>query len=137
MNIDYIGITPTYESEGAAGGDLRSKTKLFIVPGEITLISTGLKVSIPEGHYGMVLPRSSLCNKKDLMMANSVGIIDSDYRGDIKVPMRNIGGENVIIEEGERIAQLVIVPFVKATYIEVDELNETVRGEGGFGHTGK
>jgi dUTP pyrophosphatase len=135
MPIPYVGNEPKYMTDGAAGADLECLYDELIHPGSIVLVETGTAMAIPEGCFGMVLPRSSLCNKKHLAMANSAGVIDSDYRGSIKVPYRNIGEESVVLKEGERIAQIVIIPFVRLNFERVIDLPETNRGTGGFGST--
>ena len=137
MIINYIGNKPHHGSAGAAGNDLISQFDEFIHPGETKLIKTGTAMSVPEGHFGMLVPRSSICNKRGLVMANSCGIIDSDYRGEIMVPYRNLGKEPVHLKEGERIAQILIIPVVVPDFQLVTELEDTDRGEGGFGSTGK
>lgn len=128
---------PTYAYTGDAGLDLRSNEDLVLAPHERRLIATGLAVAIPEGYAGFVQPRSGLALREGLSMANTPGLIDSHYRGELKVCAVNLDNEKSIhIERGERIAQLVIqrVPIVHL--IEVDELDETDRGAGGFGSSG-
>ncbi len=137
MKIDYTGTQPQYMSQGAAGADLAAKHDYTILPSEQVMIDTGTSVAIPEGYFGMCCPRSSLCNKNGLQMSNSVGIIDEDYRGSIRCVYRNISDKPVLISKGERIGQLLILPYVKVEFTEVDTLCETERGEGGFGSTGK
>lgn len=135
--INFVGTEPKYMSAGAAGADLESKWVGDIKPGEQVMVPTGTMMSIPEGYFGMLAPRSSLCNKGGLRLVNSVGIIDSDYRGEIMFCYKNDGEGTVHIKYGERIGQVIIMPFVKATFTSVESLDETVRGEGGFGHTGE
>ena len=132
-------ILPEYGTEGAAGGDLRSAEEkaITIKPKETALIGTGLAVAIPEGFVGLVYARSGLASKRGLAPANKVGVIDSDYRGEIKVALYNQSDCVQTVEPSERIAQLVVAPYIKAEYCETDELEKTVRGEGGFGSTGK
>lgn len=128
---------PTYAYTGDAGLDLRSNEDLVLAPHERRLIATGLAVAIPEGYAGFVQPRSGLALREGLSMANTPGLIDSHYRGELKVCAVNLDNEKSIhIERGERIAQLVIqrVPIVHL--LEVDELDETDRGAGGFGSSG-
>jgi dUTP pyrophosphatase len=137
MILNYTGTQPQYMSQGAAGADLESEEFYTIHPNEQVMIDTGTSVQIPEGYFGMAAPRSSLCNKKGLQLVNSLGIIDSDFIGSIKLVYKNNSAETVYIEEGERIGQLIILPFVKAVYTKVDKLEDTLRGEGGFGSTGK
>ena len=137
MRIQYTGNLPQRMSEGAAGSDLVSDKEYVIKPNEQAMVDTGTAVAIPYSSFGMLLPRSSLCNKKGLMMANSMGVIDSDYRGTMKCCYRNIGDEEVVIKKGERICQLIIMDHRLVKYIETDELSDTVRGTGGFGSTGE
>lgn len=130
---------PTYGTEYAAGCDLYAclGEKISFEPGETKLIKTGIAMEIPEGYVGLIYARSGLATKRGLAPANKVGVIDSDYRGEIMVALHNHTNEIKEIEAYERIAQLVITPYVKACFNEVDELNETIRGNGGFGSTGK
>lgn len=132
-------VLPTIGSPFAAGADLYSaeKKEITVKPGETNFIGTGIATEIPEGYVGLVFARSGLACKRDLAPANKVGVIDSDYRGEIKVAIHNHGTEARTIEKGERIAQMVIVPYLTAEYEETEELSETVRGEGGFGSTGR
>ncbi len=129
---------PTYASAFSAGADLYSaEGEIVIKSGETRLIKTGLSLEIPEGYAGLIYARSGLASKKGLAPANKVGVIDSDYRGEVMVALHNHSSADASIEAGERIAQLVIAPYLTATFLEADELSETVRGEGGFGSTGK
>ena len=129
---------PEYATSRAAGMDLRAHISqpLTLQPGERALIPTGLRMAIPPGYEGQVRPRSGLAIRHGISLLNSPGTIDADYRGEIKVIVANLGSEPVTINPGDRIAQLVIAPVVRAELVEVDELPETERGEGGFGHTG-
>jgi len=129
---------PQYESKGASGMDLRAflDADVSIPPLGRVKIPTGIKIEVPEGYEAQVRPRSGLAYKKGLTVLNSPGTIDSDYRGDLDIILINLGQENVIIKDGERIAQLVIAPVCKASLAEVGELTETTRGGGGFGSTG-
>lgn len=133
-------IIPTYGTEYAAGADLYAclDENVSIGPGETVMIGTGISMEIPEGYAGLVFARSGLSCKKGLAPANKVGVIDSDYRGEIKVALHNhnIKGDPLLVESGERIAQISIVPYLKAEFELKDELNETGRGEKGFGSTG-
>ncbi len=132
--------TPSYGSECAAGADLCACTdgkKITIAPHTSQFIHTGIAVEIPTGFAGLVYARSGIACKRSLAPANKVGVIDSDYRGEIMVVLHNHSDEEQYIEDGERIAQLVITPYVTAVFDEVDELFETTRGEGGFGSTGR
>lgn len=129
---------PEYETTGSAGVDLRAQLQepVMLKPLQRALIPTGLYIELPEGHEAQVRPRSGLALKKGVTVLNSPGTIDSDYRGEIKVIMINLSNETTVINTGERIAQLIVAKFEKVQFKEVDELNETERGEGGFGHTG-
>lgn len=131
-------VVPTFGSEFAAGADLYSaEENLTIAPGETKLIGTKLAMSIPEGKVGLIYARSGLSVKKGLAPANKVGVIDSDYRGEVKVALYNQSKFDVEVQKGDRIAQIVIADYYKVNYETVLELDETVRGEGGFGSTGK
>ena len=132
-------IVPTMGSKFAAGADLYSAEDADVViePGETKFIGTGLAMEIPEGYVGLVYARSGLACKRGLAPANKVGVVDSDYRGEIKVALHNHGKEAQTVEKGERIAQMVIAPYLSVNYEEADELSETERGEGGFGSTGR
>lgn len=129
---------PTYGTEFAAGADLYAcieKEEVF-KPGETKLIPTGISMAIPTGYVGLVYARSGLASKRGLAPANKVGVIDSDYRGEIFVALHNHSTEEKTIDMEERIAQIVIAPYLKAEFLETEELDETSRGEGGFGSTG-
>lgn len=130
---------PTYATEHAAGIDLYCKTDETIIvnPKETVKIHTGLYVEIPEGYFGAVYPRSSTGVKKNLMLANTVGVIDSDYRGELMVFFYNYGENDQVVENGDRLAQLVIQPYLRCKIEKVDELTDSKRGDGGFGSTGK
>ena len=110
---------------------------LVIEPGQTILVRTGLAMEIPEGFAGMIFARSGLASKKGLAPANKVGVVDSDYRGEVMVALHNHSLEEQFVMHGERIAQMVIMPFYKAKFVETDELSDTVRGAGGFGSTGR
>ncbi|MBN2582078.1 MAG: dUTP diphosphatase [Planctomycetes bacterium] len=129
---------PRYMSGAAAGMDLcaANSEPIVLEPGQIRLVPTGLHVAIPEGYEGQVRPRSGLALKHGLTLVNAPGTIDSDYRGEVGIIVGNIGSQPYAIERGTRIAQLVIAPVVQAEIEIVDELDETTRGHGGFGHTG-
>ena len=138
--LDKIAHAPTYGSEFAAGADLYALTggeTVRFKPGETKMIHTGIAVEIPEGYAGLVYARSGIATKRGLAPANKVGVIDSDYRGEVMVSLHNHSNEEQEIADGERIAQLVIAPFLAAEFTECDELTDTQRGEGGFGSTGK
>ncbi len=129
---------PTYGSPYAAGADLYSaEEETVIEPHTTVFISTGIATEIPEGYMGLIFARSGLSCKRHLAPANKVGVVDSDYRGEIKVALHNHSNEPQKIDAGERVAQLVITPFLSVNFEETDELEDTVRGEGGFGSTGK
>lgn len=136
--LDQRAVLPTYGSEQAAGADLYALTDgdVTIGAGETLLIGTGLALEIPVGYVGLVYARSGLATKKGLAPANKVGVIDSDYRGELKVALYNQSGAPQTIQAGERIAQLVIAPYLTADYEEADELTDSARGAGGFGSTG-
>ena len=131
---------PTYGSEYAAGADIYALTDgetVKIAPGETKMIHTGISMEIPEGYAGLVYARSGIATKRGLAPANKVGVVDSDYRGEFMVSLHNHSDKEQEIADGERIAQLVITPFLKAEFTECGELSDTVRGAGGFGSTGK
>lgn len=132
-------VIPTYGTPFAAGADLYAcmDSSVTIEPGQTQFIHTGLAVEIPVGFAGLVYARSGLACKKGIAPANKVGVIDADYRGEIMVALHNHSSEVVTIESRERIAQLVITPFLTAQFEETDELGDTERGEGGFGSTGR
>ena len=131
-------VIPTYGSEYAAGADLYACAESIteFAPGETKMIPTGLAMEIPVGYAGLIYARSGLATKKGLAPANKVGVVDSDYRGEVMVSLHNHSTETKTIEPHERIAQLVITPYLTAIFEEADELSDTVRGEGGFGSTG-
>jgi len=131
-------IVPQYMTALAAGMDLHAAidTPVVLNPGERTLIPTGLAMAIPPGYEGQVRPRSGLALKKGVALVNSPGTIDADYRGEVGIILINHGGEDVILLPGDRIAQLVIAPVYRAVLEVVDELEQTQRNAGGFGHTG-
>lgn len=137
--LNENAVIPTYGSVGSAGGDLycAEEKDIIIAPSQTVLIGTGLSVEIPDGYVGLVYARSGLATKSGLAPANKVGVIDSDYRGEIKVALYNHSNEVRTVGKGERIAQMVIAPYLKVEYEEVSDLERTERGEGGFGSTGK
>lgn len=137
--LNEKAIVPTYGSAFSAGADLYAclEENLNIEAGETVLVKTGLAMEIPEGYAGLIYARSGLATKKGLAPANKVGVIDSDYRGEIMVALRNHSKTSQQIEPQERIAQLVITPFLQADFEEVQTLEETERGTGGFGSTGR
>lgn len=129
---------PTYGSQWAGGADLYAclDETVTLKPGETKLIPIGIAMEIPVGYVGLVFARSGLATKRDLAPANKVGVIDADYRGEFFVPIHNHGQKEQTIEHGERIAQMIITPFLTAQFFEAEELSETPRGEKGFGSTG-
>lgn len=129
---------PNYETLGASGMDLRAflSEPVLLGPLERALIPTGLFMEIPEGYEGQVRPRSGLSIKHGISLVNCVGTIDSDYRGELKIPVINLSNEAYAIHDGERIAQIVIAGYAKVEPVQVEALNETHRGKGGFGSTG-
>jgi len=129
---------PDYETEGSSGMDIRASVKepVLMEPGEIKLIPTGLAVSIPQGYEGQIRPRSGLAFKYGVGLVNSPGTIDSDYRGEISIIMINWGEKPFTIKRGDRIAQMIISKVYRADLLEIDDLDSTKRGEGGFGHSG-
>lgn len=130
---------PRYETAHAAGMDLRAAIAepLTIAPGHIVLVPTGLRLALPEGYEAQVRPRSGLAIKRGITVANAPGTIDADYRGTVQVGLVNLSSEPYTLQRGERIAQLVVAPVTRAQWQLVDELPESERGEGGFGHTGR
>ena len=132
-------VIPTYGSAEAAGADLYAclDDDVTIQPGETAFIPTGLSMEIPRGTAGLIYARSGLACKRGLAPANKVGVVDSDYRGEFMVALHNHSEVAAEIDVNERIAQLVVTPFLKVEFNETDELTDTVRGEGGFGSTGK
>ena len=135
--LDEKAIIPTYGTEYSAGADLYAllDEDLEIKPGETVMIKTGLAMAIPTGYAGLIYARSSLGSKKGLAPANKVGVVDSDYRGEIKVPLFNQSKETQIISKNERIAQIIFTPYLKVNFQETNELDDTTRGTGGFGST--
>lgn len=129
---------PQYETEGSAGMDLKANIMepVLLATGERALVPTGLYIELPKGMEAQVRARSGLAVKHGIGLVNGVGTIDSDYRGEIKIPLINWGKETFEINNGDRIAQMVISKYEKVTWEKVDELCETKRGQGGFGHTG-
>jgi len=130
---------PAYSTEASAGMDLRADIENDIVmePGQRKLVKTGLFVEIPSGYEAQIRPRSGLAISKGITVLNSPGTIDSDYRGEICVILVNLSDEKFVIKDGERICQMIIAKHEKADWIQVENINETERGSGGFGHTGK
>ena len=143
VNVKYkklrdLAIVPSYQSEHAAGMDLYSANEslISIDPGEIVLIPLGFAMALPDNYEAQVRPRSGLGTKFGVTLPNSPGTIDADYRGEVSVPLINHGKEPFVVETNMRIAQMIIAPVVQATFEVVEELDETIRGAGGFGTTG-
>lgn len=130
---------PSYETDGSAGMDLRAAITdlITVAPGARELIPTGICIALPIGTEAQIRPRSGLAIRNGISMVNSPGTIDADYRGEIQVILINHGQDDFIINRGDRIAQMVISPVLQAQWKQVDTLNETQRGDGGFGHTGR
>ena len=131
--------TPSYATALSAGVDLRANISesVTLAPLQRALIPTGLRIELPEGYEAQVRPRSGLALKKGISIVNAPGTIDADYRGDIGVILINLSAEPFVVEPGERIAQMVIAHYTRAEWVEVEQLSESERGEGGFGSTGK
>lgn len=142
MNVQIINksthATPNYETDGAAGMDLRANINepITLKPLERAIVKTGLFIALPVGYEAQVRPRSGLAAKKGITVLNSPGTVDADYRGEIGVILVNLSNENFIINDGERIAQLIIAKHERVNWQEVNVLSETERGAGGFGSTG-
>jgi dUTP pyrophosphatase len=136
--LNENAILPTYGSEFSAGADLYAVTDepIEILPNQTKLVGTGLAMEIPEGYAGLIYARSGLASKRGLAPANKVGVVDADYRGEIMVALHNHSDKVQTVEPKERIAQLVVAPFLKAEYYETETLTDTTRGAGGFGSTG-
>ncbi len=133
-------VLPTYGTASSAGADLYAcleTDSVEIDPRQTVMIPTGLSMEIPEGFAGLIYARSGLASKKGLAPANKVGVVDSDYRGEIMVALHNHSDKVVSVERGERIAQFIITPYLRANFEKVTELSDTERGAGGFGSTGK
>ena len=131
--------SPSYMSEQAAGIDLRAAVSgpVTLAPGSFALVPTGIRISLPPGHEAQVRPRSGLAAKHGVSVLNAPGTIDADYRGEVGIILINLGGEPFEVRRGDRIAQLVVAPVTRVRVEMVDRLNETGRGAGGFGHTGR
>lgn len=136
--ISESGILPSYETVGSAGMDVRAflKEPIRLAPGQRALIPTGIRIELPMGLEAQIRARSGLSIRHGLAMVNGVGTIDSDYRGEIMIPMINLGDETVLIENGDRLAQMVIARYERVSWEPATKLSETERSEGGFGHTG-
>lgn len=129
---------PAYETHGASGMDVRAflKEPLTLQPGQRALIGTGLSIELPQGYECQIRPRSGLAARHGITVLNTPGTVDSDYRGEIKVILINLGDEPFVITDGERICQMVIASYTRVEWEAVEELDRTIRGDGGFGHTG-
>lgn len=139
MRLREDALTPTRGSEEAAGYDLyvpQNENGIGIPAHETRLIDTGIAIELPKGTFGAIFARSGLATKQGLRPANCVGVVDADYRGEVKVALHNDTNEHRVISGGERIAQLVVIPYVNVELFEVDKLSDTKRGDGGFGSTG-
>ena len=136
--LDHAGDLPlpSYETSGSAGMDIRAAEELNIAPGKRALAGTGFAFAIPTGYEIQVRPRSGLALKKGISIPNTPGTIDSDYRGELKVILINHGEDEFVIQRGDRIAQIVVAPVQRGNLVEVEDLDETQRGSGGFGSTG-
>jgi len=130
---------PAPATAGSAGADLRAAVSepLSLAPGARELVPSGFAIELPEGYEAQVRPRSGLALKHGISLPNAPGTIDADYRGEIKVILINLGSEPFTVERGDRIAQLVVAPVTRVAYVEVEEIDDTERGAGGFGHTGR
>ncbi len=142
FNVNFIklndnAIVPTRGTDQSAGADLYSIEEVTILSGETKLIHTAIAMEIPEGYGGFIFARSGLATKRGLAPANKVGVVDADYRGEIMVSLHNHSSETQVVAKGERVAQLVFLPYAAANFVEVQALSETERGEGGFGSTGR
>jgi len=127
---------PAHAHPGDGGVDLYARDAAELAPGQRTVVATGIAVAIPDGHAGFVTPRSGLAARYGISVVNGPGLVDAGYRGEIKVVLVNLSGEAFVIERGDRIAQLVVVPVAVQEFVVVDELPATTRGSGGFGSTG-
>lgn len=136
--VSTNGRYPDYETEGSAGMDLRALLgePLKLKPGERALIPTGIRIELPMGLEAQIRARSGLSIRQGLALVNGVGTIDSDYRGEIKIPVINLGDQTIVIEDQDRIAQMVVARYERIQWEPTTRLNETERSEGGFGHTG-
>lgn len=136
ITVEQPWLLPVRKHEGDAGADLKAKEMAEIEPGECVNVGTGVRIAIPYGYVGLMFPRSGLATKEGLRLGNCVGVIDCQYRGEIGVPLYNDAKEARAINQGDRIAQLVIVPVELPEFLVVDKLPQSDRGEGGFGSTG-
>lgn len=137
VKLDDGAPLPKHARKGDAGLDLTTRETVEIPPLGSAMVGTGTSVEIPEGHVGLVFPRSGLAGKQGVTLRNCVGVIDSGYRGEIMVPLLNATEERRRVERGERVCQLVVLPFITCECVEVEELTDTERNDGGFGSSGK
>jgi len=135
IEISEKGFLPKYMTDGSSGADLYSSSDICIEPFDVSLVPTGIRVQIPSGYEIQIRPRSGFSLKNKILILNTPGTIDSDYRGEIKVIMFNLNREKFCIKRGDRIAQMVVAKVEKANFVE-DKIDDTERGDGGFGHTG-
>lgn len=137
--LNDLAKIPSKGSEQSAGNDLYAATNynIEIEPHKTMMIGTGISMELPNGTFGAIFPRSGIASKRGLRLANCVAVIDSDYRGEWIVPLHNDTDEVQVIEAGERVAQVVLLPYLPMNFVEVDDLSDTERGDGGFGHSGK
>ncbi len=137
VRLNEKAVIPTYGSQFSAGADLYSaEDDIFLAPGETRLVHTGIAMEIPTGYVGLIYARSGIATKRGLAPANKVGVIDSDYRGEIMVSLFNHSSTEQTVAAGERIAQIVITPYLAVNFVETEDLEQTDRGSGGFGSTG-
>lgn len=137
VRLPHAAGLPAYATEGAAGMDALAAEDMLLAPGARAAIATGLMIAVPPGHEMQVRARSGLALRDGIAVLNAPGTIDSDYRGEVKIILANLGGEPFAVTRGMRIAQLVLAPYVRAAWAEVERLDETGRGSGGFGSTGR
>ena len=137
MKVKCGGHKPSYTNRYAAGLDLRSNSDICIHPGQIRDVDSKLAMEIPKGHFGMIVARSGLSYKRQIKLINDVGIIDEDYRGNIGIRLINEGSESYLIKAGDRVCQMIIIPYTQVDLEYVDELEETERNEMGFGSSGR
>ena len=133
---DDVELLPKYQTSGSAGCDLYSTEDKVIAPSDRSVVGTGIKLELPKGYGAMVCPRSGLAARYGVTVLNSPGVIDNDYRGEVKVVLHNSGAEEFIVKKGDRIAQLLFFPIMQAIFQRAEEVSSTDRGEGGFGSTG-
>ena len=139
IKVEDEDFMPSYATEYSAGADLRARVEsdVILAPGQSVLIPTGVYIEIPQNYEAQVRPRSGLALKKGITVLNSPGTIDADYRGEIQVILVNLSSEKFVVQHGERIAQLIVASHETVNWESVEFLEDSVRGEGGFGHTGK